>query len=209
MSRIRPKNYLFITIGALVISSKSSPFSFTRIGRRCSQPGPLTAKPRSTSSSSTALPIGPQISSGSDIARRHTPFSSRNMGSVDLGAAQVDANCPNAVNDEQHVIDFDLDGRQHENLAEFHRLYRQHGDRDGARGRVFCVIGRRFGHRSQKGERDQAIQADGRKTGHATPVDQPPAPIAYPSQRRSSRRRRYAANAPGLHAAKGRSRLGA
>jgi len=60
---------------------------------------------------------------------------------------RVDANCPNTVNDEQHVIDIDLDGRQRENLAEFHRLYGQDGDRDGARGGMFHIIGRRSGRR--------------------------------------------------------------
>ena len=48
--------------------------------------GPLTAKPRSTSSSSTALPIGPQISSGNVIARRQIPFSSIAVGTPITGA---------------------------------------------------------------------------------------------------------------------------
>jgi hypothetical protein len=43
------------------------------------------------------------------------------------------------VNDEQHAIDIDLDGRQRENLAKFHRLYRQDSDRDGARGGMFHI----------------------------------------------------------------------
>jgi hypothetical protein len=41
---------------------------------------PSDGQSRSTSSSSTALPIGPEISSGGVIACHYVPFSSRNMG---------------------------------------------------------------------------------------------------------------------------------
>src|SRR5712671_5408589 len=51
------------------------------------------------------------------------------------------------MEDEQHAVNVDLDGRERKNLAEFYRLDRHDGDRDGARGWVFCIIGRRSGHR--------------------------------------------------------------
>jgi len=41
------------------------------------------------------------------------------------------------MEDEQHAINVDFDGRERENLAEFYWLDRHDGDRDGTRRWVF------------------------------------------------------------------------
>src|SRR5712671_358741 len=82
------------------------------------------------------------------------------------------------MEDEQHAVNVDLDGRERENLAEFYRLDRHDGDRDGARGWVFCIIGRRSGHRpilERRATRQFHLMVE--KPAIATPADQPPARV--------------------------------
>ena len=89
----------------------------------------LTARPRSTSSSNTALAIGERTSSGRVIAVRHTPPASRNFGNSIAVPPEL-THRADAVNPDLHAVDVDFNGGEREELFRSRRGYREHGDRD-------------------------------------------------------------------------------
>jgi hypothetical protein len=46
-------------------------------------------------------------------------------GQVDPGPHRLGTNCTNAMNDEQHTVDVDLNRGERKNFAEFYRLHRR------------------------------------------------------------------------------------
>jgi hypothetical protein len=68
-------------------STQETPLIFLLMAEATSMPAALTARPRSTTSSSTASPMAPYTSSGSMIVGRDLPAASRKVGSSILVAA--------------------------------------------------------------------------------------------------------------------------